>query len=297
MSNSMPTLTTVLSGWSFLEGVRWHDGRLWVSDFYTHTVICADAQGAVQETISVPDQPSGLGWLPDGRLLIAGQLERKVFRVEPDGAVVVHADLAQAVASHLNDMYVSSSGYAYVGEFGFDLHGGAPPRTGRIMRVSPDGNVSVAAEDVWFPNGMVVTRDGTLVVAETLANRLSGFALADDGTLGERRAWAAFGDPPRTDDVVTVLTTTDVAPDGIAIDAQDGVWAADPSKNRVVRAIAGGTITDEVSTGDLGAFSCALGGPEGRTLYIAASPSFLAHECRDTRNAVLLATEVAVPAC
>lgn len=290
-------LETFLSGWSFLEGIRWHDGRLWVSDFYTHTVICADAEGSVEQEISIPDQPSGLGWLPDGRLLIAGQLERKVYRVEPDGDLVVHADLSQLTAHHLNDMFVSSSGVAYVAEFGFDFHGGETPRTGTIIKVAPDGAASVTAEDVWFPNGMVATRDGsTLVVAETLANRLSSFALAEDGSLGDRETWGAFGDLPPTDDIITVLMSAEVAPDGIAIDAEDGVWAADPAHNRVVRAVAGGAITDEVSTGDLIAFSCALGGPEGRTLYITAGPSFLAHECRDTRNAVILATKIAIPA-
>ncbi|ALV39879.1 hypothetical protein AU252_00795 [Pseudarthrobacter sulfonivorans] len=288
-------LNPVLGGWSFLEGIRWHDGRLWVSDFYTRTVICSNASGTQLETTLIPDQPSGLGWLPDGRLLVAGQLERKIFRVEPTGKVVVHADLSDLVSGHLNDMFVDQSGRAYVGEFGFDLHRGETPRPGNLIRVDTDGQATVAASDLWFPNGIVAADSGnTLIVAESMANRLTAFAVGEDGSLNGRSTWASYGPPPPTGDVATLLATTDVAPDGIAVDAEGAVWAADPSHNRVVRISRGGQITDEISTGDLGPYSCVLGGADGRTLYICASPSFLEHECRDTRNAVVLATEVEV---
>lgn len=290
-----PQVERVLEGWSFLEGIRWHEDRLWVSDFYTSTVISSDASGGDVSTVSIPDQPSGLGWLPDGTLLVAGQLERKIFRIEPDGTVGLHADISHLVSSSLNDMFVSASGQAYVGEFGFDLHRGESPRPGNLIRVDTDGSAVVAASDLWFPNGIVAGDGGTtLIVAETMANRLASFDILEDGSLAGRSTWALFGPPPPTDDVATLLGTTDVAPDGICIDSAGAVWAADPAHNRVVRTSRGGQITDEISTGDLGPYSCVLGGADGRTLYICASPSFLEHECRDSRNAIVLATEVEV---
>ena len=179
--------TVVLERFSFLEGPRWHDGRLWISDFYTHRVLSCRADGSdVREEAEVPAQPSGLGWLPDGRLLVVSMRDQRVLRRETDGTLVTHADLAAVTAGLVNDMVVDPAGRAYVGSFGFDLMAAAPVRTAPLVRVDPDGAVAVVAEDLHFPNGSVVL-DGVLVVAETFGNRISAFDVAADGSLGPRR--------------------------------------------------------------------------------------------------------------
>lgn len=184
-----PAPATVASGFHFLEAPRWHDDRIWFSDFYGHRVLSAreDGSGLRTEAI-VPGQPSGLGWLPDGRLLVASMLDRLVLRREPDGALVTHADLSARATGHLNDMVLDAGGRAYVGNFGFDLMGGAPPRATSLHRVDPDGTVAEAAAGLWFLNGMVITPDGMLIVGETFGNRCTAFDLAADGRLANRRA-------------------------------------------------------------------------------------------------------------
>jgi sugar lactone lactonase YvrE len=288
-------LDVVLEGYSFLEGPRWRDGRLWVSDFYTHRVLSIDARGDVREEAEVPGQPSGLGWLPDGRLLIVSMRDHTILRREPDGHLVTHADLTGLAGGHLNDMLVDAQGRAYVGNFGFDLMGGGPVATAALVRVDPDGATTVVAEDLHFPNGMVRI-GGTLVVAETLGNRLSAFDVQDDGSLSGRRDWAGFGDVPDTTDVGEALGALVVAPDGMALDAEGAVWAADALGNRVVRVREGGEIAQEISTGEVGVYACALGGDDGRTLFLCTAPGFAEHERRDTREAKLLAVQVDVPA-
>ena len=195
-----PTLTTepFIEGLRFGECPRWHRGRLWYSDFYEGTVASAGPAGDVRVELEVPGEPAGLGWLPDGRLLVVSRKPRTVLRLEPDSRLVEHGDLNPAATFHANDMVVDGAGRAYVGNFGFDLDRfieergpaallGGPP-TASVIRVDPDGATHVAAEGLSFPNGMVITPDGrTLVVAETLAGRLTAFDLGDDGTLSARR--------------------------------------------------------------------------------------------------------------
>src|SRR5689334_5216386 len=149
-------LSVVLDGYSFLECPRWHDGRVWVSDFYTHAVVASDGKGQTEVIATVPNQPSGLGWLPDGRLLIVSMRDRRLLRKEPSGEVVEHADLSGLASEMLNDMVVDATGRAYVGNFGFDLMSGAPIRSAAIIRVDPDGSAQVAADDLLFPNGTVI---------------------------------------------------------------------------------------------------------------------------------------------
>ncbi|MGT2429128.1 SMP-30/gluconolactonase/LRE family protein [Cupriavidus basilensis] len=178
-------LSVLTEGHTFLEGPRWHEGRLWLSDFYTHRVMAVSLDGTVEPIAEVPQQPSGLGWLPDGRLLIVSMRDRKLLRREADGSLSVHADLSAVASGHVNDMVVDQHGRAYVGNFGFDLMAGAPMRTASLARVDPDGTVTVVADGLFFPNGSVITPDGkSLVVGETLGNRISAFDLHADGSLG-----------------------------------------------------------------------------------------------------------------
>lgn len=294
------TLERVADGFSFLECPRWHEGRLWVSDFYTGAVLTVDADGTVATVAQVDGQPSGLGWLPDGRLLIVSMRDRRLLRREADGSLVVHADLSGLASWHLNDMLVDGEGRAYVGNFGFDLMSMAPLTPAELVVVEPDGSARVEARDLVFPNGMALLSacspdsrtGGDLVVAETLAQRLSAFVRHADGTLGERRTWAEFG-PASGDDVgAWIGSGPALAPDGIAAAGDGSIWVADALNHRAVRLVEGGRVLDEIATGDLGVYACAVGGDDGRTLYLCAAPSFAEHERRETRDGVLLAARV-----
>ena len=280
-------LRTVVGGYTFFEGPRWHDGRLYVSDFYSHQVISVGPDGAVRVEAEVPAQPSGIGWLPDGRMLVVSMRDRLLLRREPSGELVTHADLHDLAPWHLNDMVVDAAGRAYVGNFGFDLMGGEEPRATGIIRVDPDGHAEPAADGLLFPNGSVITPDGrTLLVAETRGQCVTAFDIGAGGALSGRRAWATFGTPP---------AANAVRPDGMCLDAEGLLWIADAGGNRAVRVTEGGTIADEVPSGDLKIFACMLGGPDGRTLYLCAAPSSVEKERSTTREARLLATEVEVP--
>lgn len=288
-------LTPVVDGYTYLEGPRWHDGRLWLSDFYTHKVIAVSPEGKVEDIATVPAQPSGLGWLPDGTLLVVSMRDRKLLRLE-HGELVEHADLTTTTGGHVNDMVVDAQGRAYVGDFGFDLMGGAPFRTAHLTRVDPDGTVSVAAEDLMFPNGTVITPDGkTMIVDETFGNRVSAFDIHPDGTLGPRRDWANFGPLPDTDDVMALVGAASIGPDGNCLDADGAVWVADAIHQRCVRIAEGGEILEEISTGNEGVFACMLGGDDGRTLYLCVAPNFDEGERSTTRLGRLVETRVDVP--
>jgi sugar lactone lactonase YvrE len=292
-------IRTVLDGMSYLECPRWHDGRLYVSDFYTRRVLSLDLDGGgargADLVATVAEQPSGVGWMPDGAMLVVSMRDRRVLRVRDGGEPEVHADLSELAPWHLNDMVVDAEGRAYVGNFGFDLMSGATIRSTCIVRVDPDGTAAVAAEDLRFPNGTVIFPDGrTLVVAETLAGRLTAFDVGDDGSLANRRVWAQLGETADTDDIGELVAAGGVAPDGIALDAEGAIWAADALGGRVLRVREGGEVVEEIAPGT-GVFACGLAGAEGRTLVMCAAPSFAEHERRDTREAQLLACEVDVP--
>ncbi|WP_214404343.1 SMP-30/gluconolactonase/LRE family protein [Pseudonocardia lacus] len=287
-------VSVVLDGLSYTECPRWHEGRLWFSDFYTESVLVTDGKGGREVVARVPQQPSGLGFLPDGRMLIVSMRDRRLLRREPDGELVEHADLSGLVPSMLNDMTVTADGGAYVGNFGFDLMAGESPRSTTLVHVTPDGTPRVVADDLMFPNGMVVS-DGVLVVAESFGGRLTAFDIADDGALTNRRVWAGFGTAPAGGGVEEVLGAFDVVPDGICLDAEGAIWVADASHSRVVRVREGGEILAEVCTAPQGVFACMLGGDDGRTLFMCAAPSFAEHERRPVREAQLLATRVDVP--
>ena len=289
-------LETLAEGLSFLEGPRWHDGRLFASDFYNHRVLAFQTDGKYETVAEVPNQPSGLGWLPDDRMLVVSMKDRRVLRQEADGSLVEHADFSALAPGKGNDMVVDGSGRAYVGNFGFDLMAGNAPAPTVLTRIDPDGTVSVAAEGIFFPNGSVITPDGTtLILAETLGQRLSAFDIGSDGSLSNRRVWAAFGELPTAAEFAGVLAEMRVGPDGICLDAEGAVWVADALGNRVVRVLEGGDITEEISGGDLGIFACMLGGDDGQTLFLCAAPTFVEAIAAADHQARLLACRVDVP--
>jgi len=186
----MPASTRVLlDGLVFPEGPRWHAGKLWFSDMHAHCVMTVDLAGRAETVVEVPGQPSGLGWLPDGRLLVVSMTDRRLLRLDP-GGLTVAADLAALASFHCNDMVVDARGRAYVGNFGFDLHAAAPFHAAELVLVPPGAAPRVVAADLAFPNGCVITPDGgTLIVGESGAARLTAFTIAADGSLGERRVW------------------------------------------------------------------------------------------------------------
>ncbi len=245
--------TALLEGLTFPEGPRWHDGRLWFSDFYAHEVVAVDLDGRRETMAEVPGQPSGLGWTPDGRLLVVSMTDRRLLRQDPDGLVEV-ADLSGLAGYHCNDMVVDGDGGAYVGNFGYNSHDGDDFKLADLIRVEPDGTASVAAAGLAFPNGSVITPDGgTLIVGETRGHILSAWDRAADGGLSNRRVWADLDGG---------------YPDGICLDAEGAVWVSDPRNKETIRVLEGGEVTERISTGDYGSFACMLGGGDRRTLFI-----------------------------
>jgi sugar lactone lactonase YvrE len=242
----------LLSDVVFGESPRWHDGRLWFSDWGAREVVTVDLAGRRDVVHRMPVFPFSLDWLPDGRLLIVSS---ELQRQEPDGSLVTHADLSHLGAAW-NEIVVDGRGNAYVNQAGFDLMAGAEPTTGTIALATPDGKAREVADEVWFPNGMAVTPDNsTLIVAESYRSRLTAFDIGPDGDLSDRRVWADLG--------------TDV-PDGICMDAEGAIWYADVPNKHCVRVREGGDVLQTIAV-DRGCFSCALGGPEGRTLFIVAT--------------------------
>ncbi|MEU4673228.1 SMP-30/gluconolactonase/LRE family protein [Amycolatopsis sp. NPDC023774] len=287
--------TTILEGLSYLECPRWHENRIWFADFYTHRVCSAAEDGTDLRTeAEVPQQPSGLGWLPDGRLLVVSMRDRLLLRREPDGTLVPHADLSGQVKGHPNDMVVDARGRAFVGEFGFDLMGGAPLESASLLRADPDGTVTTVARDLWFPNGSVLTDDGVLLVNETFGNRVTAFDVADDGSLSNRRIWAQFGDVPTGEDLPAAIAQVVVGADGCCLDAEGALWIADAVGARVIRVREGGEITGEIPTGT-GVFACMLGGADGRTLYLCTAPDFDENARKNAREGRLATVRVDVP--
>jgi len=289
--------TTLVEGGGFFEAPRWHEGRWWVSDFYHHQVLAVSEEGATETVLEVQAQPSGLGWMPDGSLLVVSMRDHRVLRRTPDGTVRVHAELEPLCGGHLNDMVVDSAGHAFVGDFGFDLMGAKDPATTNLARVDPDGTVTVVAEEMYFPNGMVITPDGsTLVVGETIACRYTAFDLSPRGELANRRVWVQLAPAPTLGDYASTLGQLGVAPDGCTMDAEEALWVADALGGRLLHVSREGTILEEARAPEgYGFFACMLGGSNGRQLLACAAPDFFEAN-RSTRDeAILLVTEVEVP--
>jgi sugar lactone lactonase YvrE len=290
-------LTPLLEGGAFFEAPRWHAGRWWVSDFYRHAVYTVGTDGSEELVVEVEHQPSGLGWMPDGSLLVVSMKDQRVLRRDRDGNVTIHADLGSFTDTSLNDMVVDAAGRAWIGCFGFDLMAFADPQLAPLMRVDPDGTATLAAEELMFPNGSVITPDGsTLIVGETAGCRYTAFTIRADGSLSDRRVWAQLAPTPELGPLQEMLAQLAVGPDGCTLDAEGHIWAADEVGARCIRIAPGGAIVDEIRTPEgLGCFACALGGDDGRTLLMCAAPDFLESSRSHAREAVLLTTTVEIP--
>lgn len=273
--------TILLDKLVFTEGPRWHEGKLWFSDMYNHQVMTVDMEGNTETIIEISKQPSGLGWLPDGRLLVVSMTDRRLLRLDPDGLSEV-ADLSNLASFHCNDMVVDLHGRAYVGNFGFDLY--TEPRvfkSAEIILVMPDGETRVVADELAFPNGTVITPDGkTLIVGESFAARLTAFEIEADGSLTKRRIWAQLDE--------------EVVPDGICHDEEGAIWIASPSSSEVLRVHEGGEISQRIKV-ETTAFACMLGGTDRRTLFILTAETHHPNEAKAKASGRIEFVEVDVP--
>lgn len=251
----MRSTEVILDNLGFPEDPRWHDGSLWFSDMDARVVMRWDPQGTLEQVVRIPGTPSGLGWTPEGKLLVVSMADRLLLEVTP-GRSAIRADLSGIASFHCNDMVVDDEGRAYIGTFGFDFAALAPFQPGQILLVMPDGRARVAADSLSFPNGLAITPDKrTLLVGETLGERISAFDILTDGSLTNRRTWAELQGG---------------TPDGISLDAEGALWVASPVSGRVFRMTEGGAILDQVVVGSQ-AYACRLGGPDRNTLFITTS--------------------------
>ncbi len=245
----------LLDGLKFPESPRWHDDKLWFVDIDGHKVMTVDLNGHSEIILERDDQVSGLGWLPDNRLLVVSMGDNTLLRLDPEGVKVV-ADLNKFKTVLCNDMVVDKKGRAYVGNMGFDYFNDKPFAPTKLILVEPNGDSRVVVDNMAFPNGTVITPDDkTLIIAETFGAQLTAFDIMDDGSLTRRRVWANL---------------KSLAPDGICLDAEGGIWLAAPGRRRVARVLEGGQITHIVRV-ENDAYACMLGGPDRKTLFVATS--------------------------
>ncbi len=243
--------TRLADDFIFLEGAKWRDGRLWLSDVFDHKVYRIGLSGEREKVVDVPHRPSGLGFLPDGTAIVASSKDFRLYRILGD-RIEEYADLTTHVGGHVNDFTIDRAGRIFVGNFGYDYDGGEPVRPTVIHRVDPDGSIHVAAEDVVFPNAMVIIDGGrTLVVAETWRGKLTAFDLSPEGGLSNRRTFADLGSRQ---------------PDGICADAEGAIWTGCFNTGEFLRVRAGGEITDRIAFDGCGV-ACTIGGPDRHTLF------------------------------
>ncbi len=268
----------LLDGLCFSEGPRWHDNHLWFSDMHAHEVIKVGLNGDHEVVARVTQQPSGLGWLPDERMVVVSMLDRKLL-VDNDGTLCDYADLHALASYHCNDMVIDGEGRCYVGNFGFDLITGARPEPAELIMVALNGARSIVADNLQFPNGTVITPDGkTLIVAESMAARLTAFDINKDGSLSNRRLWA------KMDSAI---------PDGICLDEDLGIWVASPVSNECIRLTEGGKVTDRIKVENQ-AFACMLGGEDRKRLFICTAGSSKPDECKSNRDGKIEFVDVAI---
>jgi sugar lactone lactonase YvrE len=270
----LPTL--VAGGFVFGEGPRWRGGTLWLSDMHGEAVYRVTLAGETTKRLELPGKkPSGLGFLPGGDVLVVSMTDRVLLRLASDGTTSVHADLSGLVADELNDMVVAADGTAYVGSYPSERG------TGVLIRVTPDGAATIAATELDFPNGTVISANGRrLIVAESIGRRFTAFDIGDDGTLSGRRI---------------VAETGDAAPDGIALDAEGGIWAGYPLAHEFRRVLPGGEVTDRIPVGERMAIACTFGGNDRRTLFLLSAADWSAKALQGRRTSVVESVRVSVP--
>ena len=271
--------TVLLDNLFFPEGPRWRDGKLWFSDMHAQRVMTVGLDGKTETIVEVPGWPSGLGWLPDGRLLVVSMTDRRLLRLDSGGLTEV-ANLWELASFHCNDMVVDQQGRAYIGNFGFDEAAKTPFGPAEIVMVTPEGQARVVADNMAFPNGTVITPDGSiLIVGETYGARLTAFDIESDGSLIGRRTWANL---------------EGAVPDGICLDAEGAIWVASPVSAEVLRVHEGGQVTNRIKIATQ-AYACMLGGPERRTLFILTAESSNPDEVRARATGRIEIVEVDVP--
>jgi len=276
-------ITTLYEGIVFPECPRWRGGSLWFADCHDGKVLNIAPDGTLLESFDVPGNPAGLGWLPDGDMLIVSIDELCIFRRRADNGLTRHADLAPHHRFHANDMVVDRNGNAYVGEVGF-RGGQDEQRTTSVLLVTPDGNVRIAAPDVLTPNGSVITPDGkTFILAESMRKRLMAYTIADDGTLDDPQLFAQLG--------------PDQVPDGICLDEDGCIWVASPRTASVIRVAPGGKIVDELRLDSGKPYACMLGGDDGRDLFICTSTGHDPALTRPVRGGTIAVARVQSPGC
>ncbi|HEY3530231.1 MAG TPA: SMP-30/gluconolactonase/LRE family protein [Nocardioides sp.] len=252
-------MDVLCSGYGLVESPRWHEGRLWFSDWSGGQVIAVDDTGTTEVIVEHTSLPLCFDFLPDGRLVLVSNQEQALLTLEGDGRLTTYADLTGLSVFGCNDIVVDGRGDAYVNSGNFDFGAGPPPgdvQPGLVGLVTPDGIVRVVAEDIAFPNGMAITADGhTLVVADSYRHQLVGFTISDDGSLSDRRIWADLGDDN---------------PDGICLDASGAAWYADVPHQHCVRVAEGGEVLQTIDL-DRGGFACMLGGTGAPYLYAVAA--------------------------
>lgn len=280
MASADQSLSLLIDGVDFGEGPRWRDGSWWYSDFYQNRVYRVSPTGERTVVVELDDQPSGLGWLPSGELLIVAMKSQRLLRF--DGSEITeHADLSGHATGLCNDMVVDAAGNAYVGHFGYDMNAGEKYRPASILLARADGEVTTVAADIAFPNGSVITPDGkTLIVGQSFAGSYLAFDIAEDATLSNRRTWASIDG---------------TAPDGCALDAEGAIWFSDAVGSQVLRVREGGEVTHTITT-DQPTFACALGGSHGTTLLVLTAPGSHPRDVAGKAAGAISIIEVAVPA-
>lgn len=289
----------LLGGGSFFEGPRWRDGLWWVSDFYTDggRILGVDPEGAIEREIPL-EQPSGLGWLPNGDLLAVSMTGHELWRIPESGEPELHADLSEFSRGEANDMCVDGQGRAWVDSFGYDLYSGEQARGATLMRVDPDGSVHAAAEGLHFPNSIMLPPPGdTLLVAETIAARITAFDLSADGQLSNRRVYAQIAPSPPLAEIDAEYTKVGYGPDGCTLDAEGCVWAGNSLGTEIARIAPGGEILETLAAPEEDAviYAVQLGGADGGTLLLCVAPDWRLGMGNDEPRASLYTVEVEVP--
>ena len=274
-------LETLADDFVFLEGPRWRDGRLWLSDMWGHAVYTLSETGRRTLIANVPNRPSGLNFLPDGRLIVVSMADRKLMQIDAGGALSEYANLSGLVAADINDSVVDDKGNIYVGHFGYDIFSHANPAPADLILVTPDRKCRIVASDMNFPNGTVITPDGrTLVCAESFGNVLTAFDRAADGSLSNRRVWAHLGE--RT-------------PDGICLDQAGAIWVSSFSSGEFIRVLPDGSISDRIEVPGKRAVACVLGGFDGCTLFALTYEGEIADIASGAHKARVEVCRVEVP--
>jgi sugar lactone lactonase YvrE len=268
-------------GFVFLEGPRWKNDRLWFSDMWGYGVHSMTEDGRCEKVVNVPGRPSGLCFLPSGDLVVASMTDRKLLRLDSSNNLVDYADLSLFASADINDMVIDSDGGIYVGNFGYDVFGGAEPVMANLLRVALDTSVTIVANDMSFPNGTVISEDGQILIcAETFANCLTAFTRDNDGTLSNRRVWADLGE--RT-------------PDGICLDSEGAIWVSSFGSGEFLRVFEGGRIGEVYTVDGKRAVACNLGGKDGRTLFALTFEGEIEDIPKGLKNARIEVRNVDVP--